>query len=105
MSAGNEDWRAGDMALCVTLGLDRRWVPEALRVGGIYTVTEVFLARAASGRTVTGLVLAEVRPAAPHPAGFAAWAFRKIHPHAPDAEDAETIALLRGGKVDAEAGA
>lgn len=44
------------------------------------------------------LVLREVRSDS-GTGGFAAWRFRKIHPHTPDAEDAETIQLMGGKPV------
>lgn len=88
-----DDWQPGDLALC--LHTRRRREPtwgglERLRSGAIYTVSRV-----GAGWGGTLLVFDEVRSDAPYGV-FSAHRFRKIRPHTPDAEDAETIALLTG---------
>ena len=87
------DWQPGDLALC--LHVRPRDVPvyrglEALRSGAVYTVEAV-----GSWGGETGLLLAGVRSESPTGVYHHA-RFRKIKPHAPDAEDAETIRLLTG---------
>lgn len=89
------DWQPGDLTLCVSQ--DPHWAdidhpagfkPQLLCT---YTVAKVGFA-ALSGITILGLqedVFCEDY-------GFNAANFRKIRPHTPDAEDAETIALLTG---------
>lgn len=85
----NEDWKPGDLALCVsnrhpTLGTTKRVVP-----GRIYTVTGSYVSSVCGS---LALILAEAKPRK-NP-GFHAFLFRKIHPHTPDEEDRETLRLL-----------
>lgn len=98
----NNEWQAGDLALCVALfdggGIDP--LPAELRIGGIYTVDRVFRGRDLFGRTSLGLAIVGVQPLIPHGAGFVADIFRKIQSHAPDAEDRETIELLNGKSAE-----
>lgn len=91
----SDDWQAGDLALCVTTEYQDRpgndpWVPKS---GGVYQVSGV-------DRYPTGLFLefADDPDAFNPELGWEAKDFRKIHPHAPDAEDRETIDLLNGIK-------
>lgn len=88
----SENWQAGDLALCTysfRVGFPQCVKPRA---GQVCTVTAV-----TQGRTHKGLVLAECPTV--NRLGWRASAFRKIHPHKPDAEDRETIALLNGQPV------
>jgi hypothetical protein len=84
----SDDWAPGDLALCV-----RTTQTGAARKGRIYTVREVDV-HPYSGRV--GLLLQEVVSQVGWRGGFLATRFRKIRPHTPDAEDAETIRLLTG---------
>jgi hypothetical protein len=89
-----DDWKPGDLALCVRgcpVGLDDT------KPGAIYTVGHVTSALDYSGRV---LYLKE----APHRgSGSRDYRFRKIHPHTPDEQDAETIRLLNGVPTPAPA--
>lgn len=87
------DWQIGDLALCVN---DRPspffpTVACRLRSGAIYTVRGVGIDEGGQ----LGLFLEEVRSYGMK-GGFVSSRFRKIRPHTPDAEDAETIRLLNG---------
>ncbi len=88
------DWQVGDLALCISTR-HRKFSNAATRVrrGAIYTVervgtkvhfgTDVALQIAGAPTRVSGY-------------GWPSTMFRKIHPHAPDVEDRETISLLNG---------
>ena len=90
-----DDWQAGDLALCVMDG-------ENTRKGQVFTVEAVQgpvhyrPGWGLPGGEAIALVFKEVR----HPRNsfgrYISLRFRKIRPHTPDAEDAETIALLTG---------
>lgn len=91
----NDQWGVGDLALCIkTTGnhiLHRQIGSGLLAMGGIYTVEAVI---------PFGIRLAGHYSS--HRTG--AWAhiwFRKIHPHVPDAEDVETIRLMKRRKAKA----
>ena len=90
----SDDWQPGDLALCVC---DDRCPAKntdlPVRKGRIYTVVAVGAKRSLAGDLVLCLALDGVRNGA---LGLAAKIFRKIHPHKPDEEDAETIRLLSG---------
>lgn len=91
-----DDWRPGDLALCVkdrwSGVLTRRQMPEGFgpRAGGVYTVVRVVI----DPRGMTALVFEHWSYT------FAARCFRKINPHTPDAEDEETIRLLNGAPAE-----
>lgn len=92
-----ETWHRGDLALCVADDFCTGNYPDIAalpRIGAIYGVNDV--ARHSSLR-IDGLALIGL----PEDAYFDASAFRKLHPHSPDAEDLETIRLLNAGKVPA----
>lgn len=88
-----DDWAPGDLALCVRKEGRGRF----LVVGRVYTVLALNTSYLASHGL--GLVLAEERRNEPQKVGFVARYFRKIRPHTPDEEDAETIRLLQGKPV------
>lgn len=88
--SGGEDWAPGDLALCVN-SEPRAYARKPLRSGAIYTVSNVHVCAG------VGLELVGVKSVALY--GFDASRFRKIRPHNPDAEDAETIRLLNGAPV------
>lgn len=84
------DWQVGDLALCVA-----PW--------GNWTESEPFDPQPGSVNTVCGVISPD--PTAnsgvslwfvgvPSCDSYDAGQFRKIRPHTPDAEDAETISLL-----------
>jgi hypothetical protein len=87
-----DGWQAGDLALCV------RWEAKDLPqivVGGVYTVERLWTYYEEVDCKGLSFDFVEV----PRPAcnsSFDARCFRKIRPHTPDAEDAETIRLLNG---------
>lgn len=92
-----EDWQAGDLALATSFGRPGEARCPAVaghkkpRPGGVYTLEGT--TRDQQG--TLGLVLEGHH--SDHPTrAWAAYCFRKIRPHLPDAEDAETIALLNG---------
>lgn len=101
-----DDWQAGDLALCVALAADAVFVIEGRQplapgpiIGLCYTVTAVSRAHDCFGRPGVALKFAEIAQRHPRAAGYNAICFRKIRPHTPDAEDAETIRLLNGAPV------
>ena len=87
----SDDWQVGDLAQYVGPDdgeIESGWDPQFL---AIYTVCYVHL---------DGNLELEQDPEKFHPLGsWAPYRFRKIRPHTPDAEDAETIALLTGAPV------
>lgn len=105
--SGGDDWRVGDLALCIDDApgrrnagkVDGRWHCESingqLRKGAIYTVWKVKFFPGPPA--VLAMKMHEVD------GPWLANRFRKIHPHAPDAEDRETIALLTGQPATVEA--
>lgn len=94
-----DDWRAGDLALCVKRGRwrnNRGFAPSrGMRAGQVHTV------RATGMCPSNGLFTLwfEGFPGERYEDGFGAIRFRKIRPHTPDAEDAETIRLLNSAPV------
>lgn len=90
-----DDWQVGDLALCIAVRHPNFVLPStSLRVGRIYTVTKV--GRLICEGPCTGeraLALMGVKPRLKD-RGWPSSLFRKIRPHHPDAEDAETIKLL-----------
>lgn len=89
-----DNWEIGDLALCIRQEHDPGfWVPT---VGGVYTVLDL----GEGTNKVTGeaaLWLAFAEDADPCPdSAFPASSFRKLDNHTPDAEDEETIRLLKG---------
>ena len=85
-----DDWQPGDLALCVDDSPSWPFGESNLVRGRCYTVSA--LSPCPDG--IPGLHLVEVRSKSPF--GYNPPLFRKIRPHTPDAEDAETIALLTG---------
>ncbi|MGN6290415.1 MAG: hypothetical protein ACTHNA_14265 [Sphingopyxis terrae] len=99
-----DDWKVGDLALCVSLGaggyddpVDP--VPPAIRVGSSYTVTGVFAGVHVNGDPGIGLKLKEAKPTLFGAAGFDANMFVKITPPEADEFDRETIDLMNGAPV------
>jgi hypothetical protein len=89
-----DDWRKGDLALCVTDVL----MPYT-RPGAIYTVEATIMdVGMTSGKMMLGLLLEGVDM--PEGAtGVAARWFRRIPPRKADEFDRETIELMRGAPV------
>lgn len=91
MSGGDQGWQAGDLALRMR---DSQWrdldldvmTSEGPAPGSVNRVINVV-----QEREGTGLRFEDWPEFV-----FSACSFRKIRPHTPDAEDAETIALLNG---------
>lgn len=82
-----DDWQPGDLALCVkTTG------HGTIKAGAVATVERAAFCEddGLFGLWFVGIV------SSGYSGGFDARNFRKIRPHTPDAEDAETIALLTG---------
>ncbi len=85
------DWKIGDLAMCIREprgDVTAAWEPA---VGGVYTVAAFY---PAFEDEPAGLDLEEDPDKFDPESDWEADAFRKIHPHTPDAEDIETIALL-----------
>lgn len=93
------DWQKGDLALCVKRGAWSRVVSKqpndglGVRSGSILTVRSVGIFAPYTVLWFEG-VGGEGRGDS-----FVSRNFRKIPPHTPDAEDAETIRLLNGVPV------
>ncbi len=83
-----DDWQPGDLALCVRRNPKGH---DNTKEGGVYAVTGVVC----NGLKV-GLRLEGVEH---HNLGSCTTRFKRIRPHTPDAEDAETIRLLTGAPV------
>lgn len=98
-----DDWQVGDLALCVAVKHSAFNSPSSLlSIGRVYTVARV-------GRPIhwaaqeRALGLDEVRASRGDEYGFPESLFRKIRPHQPDEQDAETIRLLTGAPAIVEA--
>ena len=86
------DWQPGDLALCVGYGPDPDdWLTVGPRKGSINTVSGVDF-----WRSRLWLEFVEIPGE-----GFYHLGFRKVTAPEADAEDAETIRLLQGGRVTA----
>ena len=89
-----EDWKPGDLALCIKIGdwihVKSRKIGKGPRAGNVLRVRNVV-----SRGGVTWLFL-DGWPGNKIYDAFAARRFCKINPHTPDAEDEETIRLLNG---------
>jgi hypothetical protein len=93
------DWQPGDLALCVDTSISPEgFTAPYLELGRVYTVYAVGVDPLGQ----FGLYLDELDSDGFN-GGVLAWRFRKIRPHTPDAEDAETIRLLRGAPVPEDA--
>jgi len=90
-----EDWQPGDPAMCVYSGKWYRDGPE--HDHGPPLPGSVNRVSAVTSLKYGGLGLSF--DAYPARCKFESSAFRKIRPHEPDAEDAETISLLNGTPV------
>lgn len=93
------EWQPGDLALCVTGGRIS-YTPALVpvdwpRKGRIYRVAKFGVRIFADGPDFA-LWLEDGPDAGQGERVWKALRFRKIRPHTPDAEDAETIALLTG---------
>jgi hypothetical protein len=89
-----EDWQPGDLALCVRTAVDASTVS-----GRFYTVERVIVDCAG---TLALFLVGLQNGSEWGPEGFyghKASRFRKIRPHVPDEEDAETIRLLTGAPI------
>lgn len=96
MAGGDKDWQVGDLALCVRGGpWDQNHVaPEFPVAGRVYLVDYVAIAEFNDGPFLA--LWLNNGPQNVDGPFWGAERFRKIRPHTPDAEDAETIALLTG---------
>lgn len=94
-----EGWARNDRALCVKL-FDPVDLPMSLglRVGQVHDVKAVKLERTLDGVLRVGLRFHDL----PDPPMFGWWnaeCFRKLDPHARDADDNEVIAALNGAPL------
>ena len=89
-------WHVGDLALCV-MSEDWDWEPGPGPARGSVNRVRSVTPLQVGYSCRTGLKFDEW----PDHHSFFASAFRRIAPHAPDAEDAETIRLLTGEQVTA----
>lgn len=92
----SDDWRVGDLALCLRREPWSISGAKGPRCGQIFTVEAVEY-DLTGGK---GLILKDC-PSKGYHGGWRACNFRKIRPHTPDAEDLETIELLNSAPVDA----
>lgn len=83
----SDNWQAGDLALCV-----KRGAKSPFQIHHFYLVTEVIT----FGRCYPDLLALRLAGIDSGDGGWCASCFRKVKPHAPDAEDSETIRLLTG---------
>lgn len=86
----SDDWKPGDLALCVRGGKDPSSDIPSAQPGRIYTVANV----TNCGPFGIGLGFRELPDSQDW--AYGAEDFRKIRPHTPDEQDAETIRLLNG---------
>lgn len=98
--SGSDDWKPGDLALCVRSSRNHgRYGSTPVGAGRPYTVIGVTVGLPGyTDAGETALILDGVICRSPAGA-YHHSLFRKIHPHTPDAEDAETIALMRAKPV------
>jgi hypothetical protein len=87
------DWQVGDLALCIAEMFDDAGEPSDISPGSIHTVTEILRG---SFDWRSGLHFAVALGLQGWPHLYDADDFRRIPPHTPDEEDAETIRLLNG---------
>ena len=101
-----DNWAAGDLALCVRGGYlaGRGDLGDYPVAGRIYSVSCVRFQMWQSSPADLGLILPDAPPNCIGDHAWWAYRFRKIHPHAPDAEDRETIELLTGKPLLAPVG-
>lgn len=85
----SEDWKAGDLAMCVAQMILPNGQACPLLPGYVGTVHAVGPSLAYPGLLFIGFQEWS-------PFGFQATAFRKIAPHKPDCEDAITVRQLNG---------
>ena len=83
-----DDWQVGDLALCISEGPD----PADWRDGGGPALGSVTAVDAVDLEPEGVFLCFDEYP----DCSFYNLAFRKIRPHLPDAEDAETLRLLNG---------
>ena len=91
-----DDWQPGDLALCLSRDGGGYYSAPYIEAGQILEVSEVEVIACALALGFEGRPI--IRGAFGR-CGYDARCFRKIRPHAPDAEDAETIRLLTGAPV------
>lgn len=91
----SDDWKVGDLALCVRAVPNSRGEPHPCRKGGMYIVDRIVTA----SDGCTGLGLAGIAFSGTRLNADSAGNYRRILPHTPDAEDVETIRLLNGQRV------
>lgn len=101
-----DDWKPGDLALCVKQGrwrstLTGRYRRCSMRAGQVHTVRRFGMCPMSGVATLWLEGFLGERGAD----GFAAVRFRKIRPHTPDEQDEETIRLLTGAPVKEPANA
>jgi hypothetical protein len=92
-----DDWQVGDLALCVKGGRFATSLrsPEFPKGGAVYRVAAVGLENFIQSKCFA-LWLEDGPINNNGERVWPAYRFRKIRPHTPDAEDAETIRLLTG---------
>ena len=95
-----DDWQPGDLALCIKQG---PWINKSAsgltRPGFGPPCGRILKVRSVIPCSVIGIALRFMDwpdREALHWIGYNAQRFRKIRPHKPDEEDAETIRLLNG---------
>lgn len=91
MSGGDQNWQVGDLALRLSSGQWRDLDKGCLTSDGPAPGSVNRVIGITSDPEGTGLRLEDWPDFV-----FSATSFRKISPHAPDEEDAETIRLLNG---------
>lgn len=97
-----DDWQVGDLALCVCRDGGEngaRWI----EAGAIVEVAEVEFSPFWPGVGLGFVGFPVIRCSFGLRTVYQNERFRKIRPHAPDAEDAETIRLMRGKPARVEA--
>ena len=98
-----DDWQAGDLALCIKVGPWKRFYANGTSVEGFGPRAGMKLYVRSVDVSVLGGAALKFSdwPDVPEAewTGYTASRFRKIRPHTPDAEDAETIRLLTGAPV------
>ena len=89
-----EDWKPGDLALCIKIGdwihVISRKIGRGPRAGNVLRVRNVV------SREGTTWLFLDGWPGNKMSDAYGSRRFRKINPHTPDAEDEETIRLLNG---------
>jgi hypothetical protein len=96
----SDDWKVGDLALCIEDAPCPHWGPSPYRRGQSYTVAAVVVSPSGVDKGQVGLSLEGIAIPGPMNAANAA-RFRKIRPDKHEDCEPEFVTLLKRSKVEA----